>query len=81
MSYGLESERGADGVRDAIRDALEDLNGDGRDELLRILADRLVCQSVQGEMLWETPALANPTWTSGPRTFWSNRAPRSWSRW
>src|SRR5262245_32648574 len=28
---------------------LEDLNGDGKDELLRILPDRLICQDVRGK--------------------------------
>src|SRR5207245_1598042 len=39
---------------------LEDINGDGHDELLRILPDRLICQDVRGEKLWETDGLANP---------------------
>jgi hypothetical protein len=39
---------------------LEDFNGDGQDELLRILPDRLICQDVQGRKLWETDGLSNP---------------------
>ena len=39
---------------------LVDINGDGRDELLRVLADRLICQSVQGDQLWETQQFARP---------------------
>ena len=39
---------------------LADLNGDGRDELLRILPDKIICQALRGEQLWETPELANP---------------------
>jgi len=39
---------------------LEDINGDGHDELLRILPDRLICQDVRGRKLWETDGLANP---------------------
>lgn len=39
---------------------LVDVNGDGRDELLRVLADRLVCQSVTGEKVWETQQLPQP---------------------
>ncbi len=44
----------AEGVR------FEDLNGDGHDELLRVLADRLVCQNIRGGRLWETPPLSHP---------------------
>ncbi|MBC8353821.1 MAG: hypothetical protein H8E66_17615 [Planctomycetes bacterium] len=39
---------------------LVDVNGDGCDELLRVLADRLVCQNVRGDELWETHELAQP---------------------
>ncbi len=39
---------------------LEDVNGDGQDELLRILPDRLICQDVQGRRLWETDGLSDP---------------------
>lgn len=39
---------------------LEDFNGDGHDELLRILPDRLICQDVRGRKLWETDGLDNP---------------------
>ena len=39
---------------------LVDLNGDGSDELLRVLPDRLICQSVRGETLWETERLSDP---------------------
>src|SRR5437867_2588931 len=39
---------------------LEDINGEGHDELLRILPDRLICQDVRGGKLWETDGLNNP---------------------
>ena len=39
---------------------LLDLNGDGREELLRVLEDRLICQSVEGERLWESEPLPDP---------------------
>jgi hypothetical protein len=39
---------------------LEDVNGDGQDELLRILQDRLICQDVRGRKLWETDGLNDP---------------------
>jgi len=39
---------------------LVDVNGDGRDELLRVLADRLICQNVHGGKLWETLELTRP---------------------
>ena len=39
---------------------LLDLNGDGRAELLRVLTDRLICQSVEGEPLWESQILDQP---------------------
>ena len=39
---------------------LMDLNGDGREELLRVLKDRLICQSVEGQRLWESEALPQP---------------------
>ena len=39
---------------------LEDINGDGKDELLRILPDRLICQDVRGRKLWETDSLSHP---------------------
>lgn len=39
---------------------LIDVNGDGRDELLRVLDDRLICQSVHGDKLWETQKFAQP---------------------
>ena len=39
---------------------LVDVNGDGRAELLRLLADRLVCQNVHGDKLWETQKFAQP---------------------
>lgn len=39
---------------------LVDVNGDGRDELLRVLTDRLICQSVHGDKLWETQQFAQP---------------------
>ena len=37
-----------------------DLNGDGREELLRVLKDRLICQSVEGQRLWESESLPQP---------------------
>ncbi len=39
---------------------LVDVNGDGRDELLRVLPDRLICQSVQGDSIWETQQFSQP---------------------
>jgi hypothetical protein len=39
---------------------LVDLNGDGRHELLRVLRDRIICQSVHGAPMWETTKLAQP---------------------
>ncbi|MEO2034037.1 MAG: VCBS repeat-containing protein [Planctomycetaceae bacterium] len=39
---------------------LIDVHGDGRDELLRVLHDRIICQSVEGDRLWETQQLAAP---------------------
>ena len=39
---------------------LVDVNGDGCDELLRVLADQLICQSMHGDKLWETQQLAQP---------------------
>ena len=37
-----------------------DINGDGHDELLRILPDRLICQNVRGQKLWEADGLNDP---------------------
>ncbi len=39
---------------------LADVNGDGREELLRVLSDRLICQTVEGDVLWETQRFAHP---------------------
>ncbi|MAV38753.1 MAG: hypothetical protein CMJ59_25225 [Planctomycetaceae bacterium] len=39
---------------------LVDVNGDGRDELVRVLTDRIICQSVRGETLWESRRFASP---------------------
>ena len=39
---------------------LADVDGDGQDELLRVLPDRILCQSVQGKRLWETTVLPRP---------------------
>jgi hypothetical protein len=39
---------------------LVDLNGDGQEEVLRTLADRLICQTIQGERIWETESLPQP---------------------
>lgn len=39
---------------------LVDVNGDNREELLRVTADRIICQTVEGESLWQTPELLNP---------------------
>ena len=36
---------------------LVDLNGDGHEELLRVLGDQLICQTVQGQRLWESESL------------------------
>jgi len=38
---------------------LEDFDGDGRVELLRILPDRLICQDLRGRLLWDSGGLAN----------------------
>src|ERR1041385_8832646 len=37
-----------------------DIDGDGRDDVLRILPDRLICQNLRGEKLWETDGLNEP---------------------
>ena len=37
---------------------VEDVNGDGTDELLRVLSDRLVCQTIEGDRLWESKRLS-----------------------
>ncbi len=42
------------------RPHLADVNGDDRDELLRVPADRIICQNVPGDRLWETGPLAHP---------------------
>jgi|GEM_PF-1081367 len=42
---------------------LEDLNGDGHVELLRVLSDRLICQDLRGATLWEVTGLAHPAVT------------------
>jgi len=39
---------------------VQDINGDGHDELLRILPDRLICQNVRGQKLWQTDGLNDP---------------------
>jgi hypothetical protein len=39
---------------------LVDVTGDGRDELLRVCADRIICQGVRGDKLWETQQFAQP---------------------
>lgn len=39
---------------------LVDVDGDGHDELLRVLADRLICQTVDGRQLWESRQFAHP---------------------
>jgi hypothetical protein len=41
----------------AERVRFEDINGDGQNELLRILPDRLICQDVRGRKLWEADGL------------------------
>ena len=42
---------------------LVDLEGDGREELLRVTPDRLICQDVDGTPRWQTPPLAAPRLT------------------
>jgi len=36
---------------------VEDFNGDGQAEVLRVLADRLICQDLRGQPLWECGGL------------------------
>lgn len=36
---------------------VEDLNGDGQAEVLRALSDRLICQDLRGQTLWECDGL------------------------
>jgi outer membrane protein assembly factor BamB len=39
---------------------IQDVNGDGKNEVLRPMADRLVCQDLTGKKLWEVDKLQNP---------------------
>lgn len=40
--------------------SIQDVNGDGKNEVLRPMADRLVCQDITGKKLWEVDKLQNP---------------------
>ncbi len=42
---------------------IEDVNGDGRTEVVRVRKDSLVCQDLSGKKLWEASGLTNPTIT------------------
>ncbi|HAB19528.1 MAG TPA: VCBS repeat-containing protein [Verrucomicrobiota bacterium] len=39
---------------------VEDLTGDGIDDLVRIRADRLICQDLRGKLLWQSDGLSAP---------------------
>src|SRR2546427_2206319 len=39
---------------------IEDINGDGHTEVLRIRKDGLICQDLRGKKLWEVTGMANP---------------------
>ncbi len=40
---------------------VEDVNGDGLDEILRITKDALICLSISGTSLWRLPGLRSPS--------------------
>src|SRR5689334_1329406 len=40
---------------------IEDVNGDGKTEVLRVRKDGLICQDLQGKKLWEAGGLTTPT--------------------
>ncbi|MSU34816.1 MAG: hypothetical protein EXS36_06835 [Pedosphaera sp.] len=40
---------------------VEDVTGDGRDDVLRISKDRLICQDLRGQTLWQVGALSSPS--------------------
>lgn len=39
---------------------IQDINGDGKVEVLRTLTDRLICQNLAGKKLWETKKIQKP---------------------
>lgn len=39
---------------------IEDVTGDGRDDVLRTSKDRLICQDLRGQTLWQVGALSSP---------------------
>ena len=43
---------------------LNDVNGDGQDELLRILPGQIICQNIHGKPLWTTDNLPQPKVTA-----------------
>lgn len=47
--------------REAVQ--IRDVNGDGRDEVLRVQSDGIICQDLYGRQLWKADGLPNPVIT------------------